>query len=547
MVRILPPEILLSTDTPTSTIDTGAARPPIGPPIAPSRPAGDSLAVMAKPHSGEPVPVADDAVAPAVTRTIPITPAARWRAFWVCVSVAAVTILDLTKVNVAIPVIGEVMDAGSTELQLIVSGFVLTFGLALVPMGRLGDQRSRRTLFLVGLVLYTLTSAMCALAPDATILFIARLLQGAAAGIQMPQVLGLIQELFHGKERGRAFGLFGATIGIATAFGPTLGGLLIALGGPSDGWRLIFWMNVPLCIIAIACVIWLLPTVRHSSPHPVALDPVGLVLFAATVVSLMWPFLFTTGAPTDDPARWWLLVAFALFVSAFIAWERHYAARGKAPLVSLELFRITSFRNGTLLQTLYFTATPGMFLVTTLFLQIGLGLEPVYAGMVSIGFALASAVTSWIGGNLVARHGRTFVVWGLAGVLVSVGGLMLAAMFADPAATPYIMAAVMTLGGAGGGFVIAPNQTLTLADIAVKQGGLAGSVGQLGQRIGAAVGTAVALSLFYATIYRESGTHDALVVYHDAYAFGMLSVAIFLALAFIVAIVDLSARRRVID
>ncbi len=512
--------------------------------IDPPKPVSDTLTDMAKPHPGEPAPAADGAAAPAFTRTIPITPAARWRAFWVCVSVAAVTILDLTKVNVAIPVIGEVMDAGSTELQLIVSGFVLTFGLALVPMGRLGDQRSRRTLFIVGLALYTLTSAMCALAPDATFLFIARLLQGAAAGIQMPQVLGLIQELFHGKERGRAFGLFGATIGIATAFGPTLGGLLIALGGPLDGWRLIFWMNVPLCIIAIACVIWLLPTVRHASPHPIALDPIGLVLFAATVVSLMWPFLFTTGAPTDDPARWWLLVAFALFVSAFIAWERHYAARGKAPLVSLDLFRITSFRNGTLLQTLYFTATPGMFLVTTLFLQIGLGLEPVFAGMVSIGFALASAITSWIGGNLVDRHGRAVVVWGLAGVLVAVGGLMLAALFGDPAWTPYLMAAVMTLGGAGGGFVIAPNQTLTLADIAVKQGGLAGSVGQLGQRIGAAVGTAVALSLFYATIYRETGAHDSFVVYHDAYAYGMLSVAIFLALAFIVSILDLSSRRR---
>jgi hypothetical protein len=102
----------------------------------------------------------------------------------------------------------------------------------------------------------------------------------------------------------------------------------------------------------------------------------------------------------------------------------------------------------------------------------------------------------------------------------------------------------MTVGGAGGGLVIAPNQTLTLADVPVKQGGLAGSVGQLGQRIGAAIGTAVALSLFYATIYRESGTHDDLVVYHDAYAFGMLSVAVFLSLAFIVAIVDLSARRK---
>lgn len=481
---------------------------------------------------------------PTHTRAIPLTSPARWRAFWVCVSVAAITILDMTKVNVALPSIGEVLDAGSTELQLIVSGFVLTFGLALVPMGRLGDQRSRRTLFVVGLSLYTITSIVCALAPNAPVLLAGRLLQGAAAGIQMPQVLGMAQELFQGKERGRAFGLFGATIGVATAFGPTLGGLLIALGGPADGWRLIFWMNVPLCLAAIALALWLLPDTRTPSRRPVQLDPVGVLLFGASVVSLMWPFLFTTGAPTDDPARWWLLVAFVLFASAFIAWERRYAARGRNPLIPLKLFRIASYRNGTLLQTAYFTAAPAMFLVTTLFLQIGLGLEPVYAGMTSIGFALASAVTSWIGGNLVATHGRVVVVWGLVGMLASVGGLMLAALYSAPAWTPYLVAAVMTVGGAGGGLVIAPNQTLTLADIPVRQGGLAGSVGQLGQRIGAAVGTAVALSLFYATIYRESGTRDDLAVYLDAYEFGMLAVAVFLALAFVVSIVDLTARRR---
>ncbi|WP_439592772.1 MFS transporter [Microbacterium sp.] len=478
------------------------------------------------------------------TEAIPLSSGARWRAFWVCVAVAAITILDLTKVNVALPSIGNVLDANSTQLQLIVSGFVLTFGLVLVPAGRLGDQRSRRMLFVVGLSLYTLTSIACALAPTSEILIIARLFQGVAAGIQMPQVLGMAQELFQGAERGRAFGLFGATIGVATAFGPTLGGLLIAIGGDTDGWRLIFWMNVPLCLIAIALVLWMLPKTRTRSSRPVQLDPFGLLLFAASVVALMWPFLFTTGAPTDNPARWWLLVAFALFVSAFIAWERRYQSRGKSPLIPLKLFRIGSYRNGTLLQTAYFTAAPAMFLLGTLFLQQGLGLAPVFAGMISIGFALASAVTSVIGGNLVNRFGRVVVVWGLAAILASVGGLVAAALYTDPAWTPYVMAAIMIVGGAGGGLVIAPNQTLTLADVPVKQGGVAGSVGQLGQRIGTAVGTAVGLSLFYATIYRETGGATDIVVYHDAYAFGMIAVGVFLGLAFIVAIVDLTARRK---
>lgn len=479
------------------------------------------------------------------TRSIPLSQAAKWRAFAVAAGVAAITILDLSKVNVALPSIEGALNAGPTELQLIVSGYVLTFGLFLVPMGRLGDQRSRRALFLVGLSLFTLASLACALAPDIVVLMVFRLIQGAAAGIQMPQVIGLVQQLFRGAERGRAFGLFGATIGLATAFGPTLGGLLIALGGPTDGWRWIFWMNVPLGIAAIAAAIWLLPSTSSRSRRPLALDPVGVVLFGLAVLALMWPFLFTTGSPDDDPRRWWLLVVFLLFAGAFVAWERRYASLGHAPLVPFSLFGISSYRNGTLLATAYFAALPALFLLTTLYLQAGLGLEPVYAGMVTIGFAIPSAIASWIGGNLVNRVGRPIVVVGLVMVLVATVGLVTIALLVPPHVTPWAMAGVMIIGGLGGGIVISPNQTLALADVPVHEGGLAGSVGQLGQRIGTAVGTAIALALFYATIYRESGGTPAHVVYHDAYLLGMTSVAVFIALAFIVSIVDLSRRRAI--
>lgn len=479
------------------------------------------------------------------TQSIPLNTSQRWRAYWVCVGVAALTILDLSKVNVALPSIEEAFDVGSTELQLIVSGFVLAFGLTLVPAGRIGDQRSRKTLFIVGLSLFVVTSAICALAPDANTLLVGRLLQGVAAGIQMPQVLGLVQQLFQGEERGRAFGLFGATIGISTAFGPTLGGLLIAVGGATDGWRWIFWMNVPLALIAIAFAARLLPGAPDRPARKLELDPVGLVLFGVTVIALMWPFLFTTGSPDDNPARWWTLVVFVLGLTAFIAWERRYAASGKHPLVPLTLFNVSSYRNGTALATAYFSAMPATFLLTTLYLQQGLGLPPVFAGMVTIGFALTSAVASWWGGNLVNRLGRPLVVWGIVILMVGFGGLVLAAMLTPPDAAPWTMAGAMVIAGFGGGFVISPNQTLTLADVPVKQGGLAGSVGQLGQRIGTAVGTAVALSLFYATIWREAdGSGPDLTVYHHAYGYGMLAVALFLSVALALGLADLSARRK---
>lgn len=479
------------------------------------------------------------------TASIPLSSGQRWRAFWVSVSVAALTILDLSKVNVALPSIENSFDAQSTELQLVVSGYVLMFGLALVPFGRLGDQRSRKALFAIGLSVFTVTSVVCALAPSTEVLLAGRLVQGLAAGVQMPQVLGTIQQLFVGKERGRAFGLFGATISISTAFGPTLGGLMIALGGAQDGWRWIFWMNVPLCLIVLAGVIWLLPRTRHRSAEPVHLDPIGLVLFAATVVCLMWPFLFTTGSPDDDPARWWLLIAFAVLATGFVAWERRYAAAGKRPLIPFSMFSISSYRNGTLIVVSYFTAIPALFLLTTLFLQTGVGLEPVFAGMVTIGFAVMSAISAWIGGNLVTRIGRPLVVMGLSIVLVAIGGLALVAELLPNDIVGFGFAAVMAVAGFGAGFVVSPNQTLTLADIPVREGGLAGSVGQLGQRIGTAVGTAVGLSLFYSTIYGAgAGMHPDIEVFHEAYSYGLISVGLFVALALLIGVIDLGSRRR---
>jgi EmrB/QacA subfamily drug resistance transporter len=469
----------------------------------------------------------------------------RWQAFWVCVGVAALTILDLSKVNVGLPSIEESLGAGSTDLQLIVAGYALAFGLALVPAGRLGDIRSRRLMFVVGLSAFTLASLLCALAPDVTTLVIARILQGVAAGIQMPQVLGLIQQLFQGEERARAFGLFGAVVGVATAFGPTVGGLLIQLGGPEDGWRLLFWMNIPLGIAAIVFALKLLPRRQARPSGQVGLDPVGVVLLGVATFSLMLPFVLTTGGPDDDARRWLSLVVAAVAAGLFVMWERRYAAGGKSPVVHFALFKLGSYRNGILIATAYFAAIPAVFLLTTLYLQQGLGLAPVFAGMVGIPFALTSALTAWYGGRLVSRLGRQLVVIGLAIVVVGITLLLLAAVLTPREVTPWAMAAAMLVAGVGAGFVISPNQTLTLAEIPVTEGGVAGSMAQVGQRVGTAVGVAAASATFFSTLYAETsgGTDASLAVYHDGFRNGFLVTISLVAVALILGLVDLGQRR----
>ncbi|MCU1561010.1 MFS transporter [Mycetocola sp.] len=466
----------------------------------------------------------------------------KWESFWVCVGVACLTILDIAKINVGLPSVEDSLGGGATELQLIVAGYALAFGLALVPSGRLGDIRSRRNMFLIGLTSFTLASLLCALAPTIEILVIGRILQGVAAGIQMPQVLGLIQQLFQGRERGKAFGLFGAVIGLSTAFGPTLGGLLIAIGGHENGWRLLFWMNIPLGLIAIWFAWRLLPKTQLREAGAKNLDVTGILLLGVATFSLMLPFVLTTGGPSDDPRRWFWLVGFVVAGTAFVWWERRYLRIGKSPVVHFGLLRLASYRNGILIATAYFAAIPAMFLIVTLFLQQGLGLEAVYAGMVSIPFALASAGTSWLGGRLVNTHGRPIVVLGVVLAGLGIGATLPIAAFASETWTPWLLAAVLTVAGAGGGFVISPNQTLTLQDVPVTQGGVAGSVAQVGQRVGTAIGVAVASSTFFATLYAEKGLDNPVTIYRDAYERGTVIIVALLAVALVLSLLDLRKR-----
>jgi MFS family permease len=466
---------------------------------------------------------------------------ARWQAFAVCVGVAALTILDLSKVNVGLPSMERSLGAGSSQLQLIVAGYALAFGLALVPAGRLGDIHSRKLLFVVGLSAFTISSLLCAVAPSIEFLLVARTIQGVAAGIQMPQVLGLIQQLFRGEERARAFGIFGATVGVATAFGPTVGGLLIAIGGETDGWRLLFWMNIPLGLAAIYFAVRLLPKRDSTASVRTELDIVGIVLLGLTTLSLMFPFVFTTGTPEQLSERWLWLIGVPVFGALFALWERSYERKGKSPVVHFSLFRIPSYRNGVLLSTVYFAAIPAMFLVTTLFLQQGLGLEPVYAGMVSIPFALGSAVTAWFGSKYVTRLGRNLVVAGLVLAIVGFSFGALAVHFVTDAAVPFVMAAALLISGLGGGLVTAPNQTLMLSEVSVDEGGVAGSIGQLGQRVGTALGIAIATAAFFTTIDRDRAQSVSLAEsYGDGYVSGFFVCAALIAVALALAIADLA-------
>ncbi|GAB2954216.1 MFS transporter [Micromonospora polyrhachis] len=430
-----------------------------------------------------------DATAPADRR--------RWQTLAVGLVAAFMTLLDVSIVNVAVPSIEAALHAGPSDLQWVLSGYALMFGLVLVPAGRFGDARGRRNVFILGLALFTLTSAAAGLARSSTWLIVARLLQGAAAGILNPQVAGLIQQLFQGAERGRPFGLLGATVGISTAVGPLLGGGLIALDGTQEGWRWVFYVNVPVGIVTILFAWRLIPTQPKAQRRRQSLDPVGVLLLGFGVVLLLLPLVQQRQWHT--PLKWLLVPAGLVLLAGFLFWERRYA-RHSDPLFDLALFRRRSYSLGALIALFYFAGFTGIFFIFTLFLQNGLGYSALLAGLAITPFALGSAAAAGLGGRIVERFGRPLVTTGLALVAIGLGATVLALHFVPGHQAPLATAGPLLLAGLGSGLVITPNQTLTLSEVPAAQGGSAAGMLQTGQRIGAAIGIASAGTAFFATL-----------------------------------------------
>ncbi|MBW8483343.1 MFS transporter [Actinomadura parmotrematis] len=454
----------------------------------------------------------------------------RWRALAVCLVAAFMTLLDVSIVNVALPSIREGLDASESSLEWILSGYALTFGLVLVPAGRLGDARSRRAVFMSGLALFTASSAVAGFAPTIGWLVGARLVQGVAGGIINPQIAGLIQQLFRGAERGRAFGALGSVIGVATAVGPLLGGLLIELAGPDAGWRWIFFVNVPVGLAA-------LPLARRLLPAPVrgerqGMDSLGVLLLGAGVLALMLPFV--QERQWHGAAKWWLVPLGLLLLAAFVAWER----RGRSPLVNLALFRLRSYALGATIALLYFAGFTSIFFIFTLYLQNGLHYSALGAGLAITPFALGSGVASAVGGRLVSRFGRPLVAAGLVLVLVGLAGAWTAVELHAGSGVAWLTAVPLLVAGIGSGLVISPNQTITLSEVDFTEGGSAAGVLQTGQRVGTAIGIAAVGAVFFARVASSRGD------WAEAFRYGLVVVLGFVAAALAAAVYDLVADRR---
>jgi EmrB/QacA subfamily drug resistance transporter len=418
----------------------------------------------------------------------------RWVALAVVLIAGFMQLVDISIVNVAIPSIQRDLDATYAEIQWVLAGYQLAFAVMLITGGRLGDIFGRKRLFMIGMAGFTLASALCGLAQTPDMLIASRVLQGLFGATMFPQVLSIIQVTFRPQERATAFGMFGATIGLATITGPLVGGLLIQADLFGLDWRPIFLVNLPIGIAALAVAARFL--VESKAPRALRLDPVGVVVVTAGLLLLVYPLV--QGRELGWPPWTFLSMAAAVPVlAAFAVYERRKKALDGSPLVDLDLFRQRSFVPGLLLAGIFFMGIPAFFLIFSLWLQIGLGFSALHAGLTGAPFAVGSALASAASVRLAPTLGRRILSVGSLLLVAGMVALMWTVDRYGGAVSSWQLLPALLLSGLGLGSVVAPLVTVVLAGIRAQDAGSASGVLTTVQQIGGAVGVAVIGVVFF--------------------------------------------------
>ncbi len=445
-----------------------------------------------------------------MTESIPRTsapgvevPRRAWQALIVLLLGMFMALLDTTIVNVALPTIETSLDASEATLSWIISGYALAFGLALIPAGKIGDRVGHKWVFFAGLALFTVASFACGLAQNDLQLVIARIVQGLAGGIFVPAVTAFIQLLFPGQVRGKAFAIMGAVIGVSTALGPIAGGLIIEAFGNENGWRGVFWVNLPIGAVGLIAAAFLLPNrseIESETRSETGIDWVGLLLVTAGLVALLVPLI--EGQDQGWPVWTYItLAAGALLIAAFGAWEVRYTKRGHNPLVPPKLFAHPAFTGGTILALVYFASFTSIFFTLSLLWQSGLGNSALSSGAVMLPFAIGSIIASSQSNKLTQRLGRTVLLLGTSLVAVSLIWMWILLATTDPSElTNWKLLVPLLIGGLGNGAFIAPNAQFIVATVDRQDAGAASGVISTMQRIGSAVGIAVIGSVLFGSL-----------------------------------------------
>ncbi|GAA3573919.1 MFS transporter [Microlunatus spumicola] len=427
---------------------------------------------------------------------------------------AFMDLVDVTIVAVAAPSIRASLGASPSQVQWTVAAYALSLGAALVTGGRLGDAYGRRRAFLGGLAVFVVASAACALAPTAGVLVATRVVQGLGAGVMVPQVFGIIRSSLDPRQTGAALGAYGAVQGLASIAGPLLGGLLVTTDLLGLGWRTVFWVNVPIGLVALAIGWRVLPESRQ--PGPGRLDLVGAGLLAGSLVLVLLPLV--QGGTWGWPVWGWvLLLAGVVGLAVFLGVERGLVARGAQPVLDPRLLADRGFSGGLAASATFFGGIASFFLLLSVYLQEGTGRSALTTGLVTLPYALGSLVTSGLGVALAARHGRRLLITGSLVIAASHLGLWWVVGHTDRP-TWWQVGAPLLVGGLGLGLAAPPLVDLVLAAVPRRAAGAAAGVLSTVNQVAGALGVAALGALFFTRAGRTGAEVGPGPAYAEAFA-----------------------------
>jgi MFS family permease len=402
-------------------------------------------------------------------------------------------VLDFFIVNVALPAIATDLGAGESSLEWIVAGYGLTFAAFLITAGRLGDEFGRRRVYALGLGLFTAASAACGLAPGPGTLVLARVVQGVAGAVVMPQVLSIIGVTYRENDYVRALSYYGMALGLAAVGGQVIGGALVQTNFLGLGWRGCFLINVPVGLAALAVTPRLVPESR--APQRASIDLPGTGVLALGLTAVLLPLI--EGRQHGWPLWTWASLAAApLILGVFVAQQARLARRGGA-LLDLALFRERAFSAGVLTQLFLASVQAAFFVYLAFYLQDGRGLNPLEAGLVFTILAVAYVAASGPAPDLTRRFGRAVVAAG--GVSLAAGLLLLAAAVADVGVGGSLLVLVpgLVFVGAGIGLCLTPLTATVLAGVDPARSGAASGAMATVTQVGYALGVAVTGVIFF--------------------------------------------------
>jgi EmrB/QacA subfamily drug resistance transporter len=415
--------------------------------------------------------------------------------WWTLVVVCAATfmlLLDITIVIVALPTIQSGLHASFSDLQWVIDAYALTLASVLLAAGSLADRYGHRLLFSVGLIVFSLGSLLCGISQSPIMLILSRSAQGIGGAILFATSLALLAQSFHGKERGMAFGIWGAVTGVAAGLGPVLGGLITT----GISWRGIFLVNLPVGVAALFVTRWQVD--EYKTPHASRPDWAGFVTLTAGLISLVYGLILAGELAWSDTGVAICLALAAVFLVAFVAVER----RADHPMFDLSLFRIPTFSGGLAAALAMNGSLYAMFLYLVLYLQDDLGYSALATGMRILLISGISIVSSIFAGVLSERMPIRWLI-GPGLLLVGVGLLLMTGLDGNSSWTHLIPGFIVA--GVGSGIVNPPLASTAVGVVAPQRSGMASGVNTTFRQIGIATGIAVYGSIFASALRQKLG------------------------------------------